>query len=251
VLEDDDGRGGVSLFIDGVPSSHLALEEPTRLDFEYMRWIGDVIDTCAPDGEPLRAVHLGGAACTLPRYVEATRLGSRQVVYEVDGEVLETVKRAFGLRSGPRMRLRLGDGRAGLCDIPAASQDLVVRDAFVGAEVPGHLATDGFLREVRRVLADGGLYVANLADRPPLRQARAEAATALDVFAEVALVAEPAQFKGRRHGNLVLLASDGPLPEHGLVRRLASGAVRARYMGPREVRGFASAAVALRDPAQA
>ena len=102
------------------------------------------------------------------------------------------------------------------------------------------------------MLNDGGLYVANLADRPPLRQARAEAATALDVFAEVALVAEPAQFKGgRRHGNLVLLASDGPLPEQSLMRRLASGAVRARYMTPQEVRGFAASARPVRDPAQA
>jgi spermidine synthase len=120
----------------------------------------------------------------------------------------------------------------------------------VEAAVPEHLTTVEFLLEARRALAAGGLYVANLADRPPLREARIEAATAAAVFAQVALIAEPAQFKGRRHGNLVLLAGDGGLPEHRLARSLASGAVRARLMTPTEVRGFASAAVARRDRPQ-
>lgn len=239
----------MGVFIDGVPSSHVDPDDPRRLDFEYMRWVGDVIDSLPGEGAPLRAVHLGGAACTLPRYVSATRPDSRQVVYEVDPEVLETVRAAFGLRSSSRLRLRLGDGRAGLASLEDGSQDLVVRDAFVGDAVPAHLTTVEFLTEVRRVLAPAGLYVANLADRPPLRQARSEAATALAVFREVALIGEPAQFKGRRHGNLVLLAAGVRWPEQALVRRLASGAVRARYLGPDEVRGFAAAGRVLNDPA--
>ena len=239
----------MGLFIDGVPSSHVDPGNPRRLDFEYMRWIGDVIDSLPGESAPLRAVHLGGAACTLPRYVSATRPDSRQVVYEVDAEVLDTVRTAFGLRSTSRLRLRHGEGRAGLASLADGSQDLVVRDAFVGDAVPPHLTTVEFLTEVRRVLAPDGVYVANLADRPPLRQARSEVATALAVFREVALIGEPAQFKGRRHGNLVLLAGGVRRLEQALVRRLASGAVRARYLGPDESRGFAAGARALRDPA--
>jgi spermidine synthase len=247
VVEDDDGRGGASLLIDGVPSSHVDPDDPLRLDFEYMRWIGDVFD-CVPGPGALAAAHLGGAACTLPRYLAATRPGSRQIVFEVDGEVLQAVKDRFGLRSRPGLRLRLGDGRQGLGTLPEHSQDLVVRDAFAGAEVPAHLATRQFLCDVTRVLRPGGLYVANLADRPPLGLARSEAATALAVFAHAALIAEPAQFKGRRYGNLVLVAADDPLPDAALLRRLASGAVRARLMTTDQVRGFAAGARVREDP---
>jgi SAM-dependent methyltransferase len=248
LVPDGDGRQGWTLLVNGVPSSHVDLDDPTRLDFEYIRWFGDAVDVLRPAGEPLRVTHLGGAGCTLARYVAATRPGSRQVVLEVDAAVLELAKRAFGLRSGPALRLRVADGRAGLAGLAGGGQDVVVRDAFSGASVPSHLTTAEFLADVRRVLAPDGLYLANLADNPKLALARREAATALASFAHVALVAEPGHLNGRRYGNVVLAGSDADLPEARLVRRLASGAVRARLLDTGEVRAFASGYRPLRDP---
>ena len=62
----------------------MHLDDPTRLEFEYVRWTGDLLDVLAPEGEPLHTVHVGGAGCTLARYVAATRPRSRQVVLEND-----------------------------------------------------------------------------------------------------------------------------------------------------------------------
>jgi spermidine synthase len=248
LVPDDDGRRGWTLFVNGVPSSHVDLDDPTRLDFEYVQWFADAVDLIAPEGHPLRVAHLGGAGCTFARYVAATRPESRQVVLEIDAAVLEVAKRAFGLRSGPRLRLRVTDARAGLADLPDGSQDVVVRDAFSGASVPSHLTTLEFLAEVRRVLAHHGLYLANLADNPKLALARREVATVLAAFQHVALIAEPGQLNGRRYGNVVLAGSDVPLPEVPLVRRLASGAVRARLLGTDEAAAFASGYRRLRDP---
>jgi spermidine synthase len=248
LVPDGDGRRGWTLYVNGVPSSHVDLDDPTRLDFEYVRWFADAVDVLAPEGEPLRVAHLGGAGCTFARYVAATRPGSRQVVLEIDAAVLEVAKRAFALRSGARLRLRVADARAGLADLPDAGEEVVVRDAFSGSTVPSHLTTLEFLTEVRRVLADGGLYLANLADDPRLALARREAATVLASFAHVALIAEPGQLNGRRYGNVVLAGSDAPLPEAALVRRLASDAVPARLLGTDEVRAFVSGYRPLRDP---
>ncbi|WP_158220654.1 spermidine synthase [Kineosporia sp. A_224] len=247
-VPDDDGRRGWTMQVDGVPSSHVDLDDPTRLDFEYMRWVGDVLDVAFPPGDPVRAVHVGGAGCTLPRYVAATRPGSRQTVLEIDAAVLDAARDALGLRSSKLLRLRVCEGREGLAGLPDASQDVVVRDAFDGSQVPAHLTTVEFLREVRRVLAPDGVYLANVADTPKMSLARGEAASALAVFAHVALAAEPGQFHGRRYGNVVLAASVRPLPAAALGRRLASGAVRARLLVDVEVRGFASAARPLADP---
>jgi spermidine synthase len=247
LLPDGDGRRGWTLVVNGVPSSHVDLDDPTRLDFEYVRWFADVLDVLGPQRDPLRLVHLGGAGCTLARYVAATRPRSRQVVLEIDAAVLDLARRAFGVRSSPALRLVVADARDGLAKLRPAGYDVVVRDAFSGASVPAHLTTSEFLEQVRRVLAPGGVYLANLADDPRLGAARREAATALASFAHVALVAEPGQLHGRRYGNVVLAASDAELPWEPLGRRLASGAVRARLLETEEVRSFASGYRPLRD----
>src|SRR5207248_7157458 len=79
LLRDADRRAAWMLLVDGVPQSHVDLEDPTYLEFEYVRRLGHVLDTAAPEGEPLHVLHLGAGALTLARYVAATRPGSRQV----------------------------------------------------------------------------------------------------------------------------------------------------------------------------
>jgi spermidine synthase len=247
LLPDDDGRRGWTVVVNGVPSSHVDLDDPTRLDFEYVRWFAAVVDAVAPEGDPLRVVHIGGAGCTVARYVAATRPDSRQVVLEIDPGVLDVTRRAFGLRSSPALRLVVADGRAGLADLREAGYEVVIRDAFAGAAVPSHLTTADFLTDVRRVLTPGGLYLANLADDPHLAAARREAATLLTSFAHVAMIAEPGQLHGRRYGNVVLAARDEPLPWTPIERRLAADPVPARMLATDEVRAFASGYRPLHD----
>jgi SAM-dependent methyltransferase len=252
LVPDGDGRRGWTVLVNGVPSSHVDLDDPLRLDFEYMRWIGDLLDVLAPDGEPLPTLHLGGAGCTLPRYLAATRPGSRQLVVEIDPDLIELVGREFGLRSTALLRLRQGDAREVLATLPDRRYGVVVRDAFDGVAVPRHLVTREFLVQVRRVLHPDGVYLANIGDSPArgtagMTWARAEAVTALDVFRTAALIAEPAQFRGRRRGNVVLAATDGDLPVGPLARRLASGAIRARLLVDDEVRAFCAGHRPLAD----
>jgi spermidine synthase len=247
LVPDNDGRRGWTMLVNGVPSSHVDLDDPLRLDFEYVRWIADVLDLVDPPGGPLRVAHLGGGGCTLPRYVAATRPQSRQVVFELDAGVIDAAREAFGLRSSKLLKLRAGDAREGLAELADDSLDAVVRDAFSGALVPRHLTTRQFLGEVARVLAPDGIYLANLADAPPLAKARDEAATLLATFRHVILIAEPAQFSGRRFGNVVVAGSRERLPIEGLVRRLASAPVRARMLATNEVRAFASGRRPLDD----
>ena len=82
------------LVLEELRHSYVDLADPRHLEFDYMRWIGDAIDA-VPAG-PLDAVFLGGGGFTLPRYVAATRPGSRSRVLEVDGDLVELVARADG-----------------------------------------------------------------------------------------------------------------------------------------------------------
>lgn len=238
LVPDGDGRAGWTLFVNGVPCSHVDLDDPRRLDFEYMRWIGDLIDVAAPEGTPLHTLHLGGAGCTLARYVAATRPGSRQLVVELDPALVDLAREAFGIRSTAAIRLRTGDARQVLATLPEARYDLIVRDAFEVDAVPAHLRTVGFVEQADRALARGGIYVANMGDGGAMTRARGEAATALAVFEHVVVIAEPAQLRQRRSGNVVLVASHAPLPVAVLGRRLASGPFRATTLEDDEVAAF-------------
>jgi spermidine synthase len=244
--QDRDDPDGWTVYVNGVPSSYVDLADPTRLVFEYHQWTAAVIDAVHAPG-PLRAVHLGGAGCAFPRYLAATRPSSRQLVLEVDAELVELVRRTFGSTGQAGFKLKVADARQGLAGLPDATQDVLVRDAFAGDQVPAHLRTVEFLREVDRVLAPGGVWIANLADRPPMPNSREELATAADVFAHVAVLAEPAMFRGRRYGNSLLVASQAELPEQALVRALSGGAAPARLVAGTDARHFCAASSVLRD----
>jgi SAM-dependent methyltransferase len=222
LVPDPDRPGAWTLLIDGAPQSHVDLADPRLLTFEYQRRFGHLADLVALPGKPVQAVHLGGGAFTLARYLAATRPRSTQQIAEIDAPLVELVREHLPLPRGARVRVRSADARAALGRITDDWADLIVADVFGGARTPAHLTTTEFLAEVRRVLRPGGVYAANLADGPPLAYLRAQIATAATVFPELALAADPAVLRGRRFGNAVLYASAVPLPVSELSRRVAA-----------------------------
>ena len=238
-----------TLLLDGAPQSHVDLDDPAYLSFEYQRRLGHVIDLAAPPGRPLHAVHLGGGAFTLARYLAATRPRSTQQVVEVDAPLVHLVRTALPLDPQARIRVRATDARAGLGKIPDGWADLVVADVFSGARTPAHLTSAEFLTEVRRVLKPGGQYTANLADGPPLAHLRGQIATAASLFPELALAADPTVWRGRRFGNAVLVASDLPIAVAELTRRVASDPHPGRVEHGRALADFTGGATAVTDEA--
>ncbi len=238
----DSRPSGRTLVLEDLTHSHVDLRDLRRLELDYARWIGDAIDAMAPAARPLDAVFLGGGGFTLPRYLGATRPGSRARVLEVDDGIVTIARERLGLRTGAALRVRVGDARVTLRAEPTASADLLVGDAFGGRSVPWHLTTVEFAREIRRVLRPGGVYALNVIDGPSLAFARAEAATLLEVFADVALVAHPGARNGPDSGNLMFLASD-----RSLGPALGSAARGARTWDRGAVARFAAGADALRD----
>jgi spermidine synthase len=247
LLPDPERARGWTLLVDGAPQSHVDLDDPAYLSFEYQRRLGHVIDLVAPPGKPVRAVHLGGGALTLARYVAATRPRSTQQVVERDATLVRLVRRELPLDPNARIRVRSVDARDGLAKVPDGWADLVIADVFSGARTPGHLTSTEFLDEVRRSLRPGGVYAANLADGPPLAHLRGQIATAADRFPELALVADAAVLRGKRFGNAVLVACDHPLPVAELTRRAATDPHPARVEHGKALTDFTGGAVPVRD----
>ncbi|ROT32937.1 spermidine synthase [Micromonospora sp. HM5-17] len=244
---DPDRPHAYTLLVDGAPQSHVDLTDPTHLEFEYVRRMAIVVDLAAPAGEPLRVLHLGGGALTLPRYVSATRPGSTQRVVEVDAALVELVRRELPWPADPGLRVRVGDAREVLATYRDATYDLIVADVFAGARTPAHLTSVEFAAEAARVLRPAGTYLVNIADGPPLRHARAQVATVRSVLPEGCLVADSAVLRGRRYGNLVLVAGRTAPPVAELTRRVAGDWFPGRVLHGAELDRFAGGARVVDD----
>jgi len=256
LVADPDRPRAWTLMVDGAPQSHVDLDDPRHLEFEYMRRLGHLVDLAAPPGKPLRVLHLGGGGLTLARYVAATRPGSDQLAVEADAALLELVRlrlplgqrgrRSGGGRSG-RVRVRVADARAVLEQVPAGSFDVVIADLFTGARTPAHLTSAEFAAAVARALSPSGIYGSNVGDGPPLAHARARAATMCSVFRHACLIADAAVLRGRRFGNLVLAGAQHGLPVAELTRRTAGDPFPARVISGDGLARFAAGAKPIID----
>ena len=245
LLADADRPGGWLLLIDRIRQSYVDLDDPTYLDFEYMQAFADVLDAL-PSG-PLAVTHVGGGACTLVRYVDATRPGSPQIVLEPDVEMIAMVRARLPFARGTRVRIRPVGGREGVRRLATASADVVVLDAFHGGRVPAELTTAEFFAEVARVLRADGVLLANVADGPPGLFVRRLVAAVRSQLPAVVLVGDPAVLRFRRFGNLVLAASGSELPTEAIARAAARAAFPRRVITGRELITFVRATPALTD----
>jgi spermidine synthase len=256
LVGDPDRPRAWTLLVDGSPQSHVDLDDPRHLEFEYMRRLGHLIDLAAPPGEPLRVLHLGGGGLTLARYVAVTRPGSDQLAVDADAELVELVRRRLplgrrergqdGRRTG-RVRVRVADARAVLANVHPGTFDVVIADLFTGARTPAHLTSAEFSAVVARALSPSGVYGTNVGDGPPLTHARARAATVCSVFQHACLIADAAVLRGRRFGNLVLAATDHRLPVAELTRRTAGDPFPARLVHGDDLARFAAGAKPITD----
>jgi spermidine synthase len=251
VLEPDRWvQGGYMLVVDGTPQSHVSTDDNAQLFFEYVQRIGHVIDQLGMPGEPITAVHLGAGALTLPRYIHATRPGSRQQVIELEKELVELVRAELPLPRDASIRIRYGDARAVLERLPAGlmgSADLVIVDIFSGARTPAHVTSLEFYREAAKLLAPDGVIAVNIADGPGLRFARSQVATLLAAVDDVAVLAETQVLKGRRFGNVVMIGSTGRLPLDWMPRLLAGGPHPSKVVTGQELRDWMAGAPITTD----
>jgi len=249
VLHEPDGS--MVLLVNGVPSSHIVPGDPERLDFEYMRWMADFIDDAYSAGpkEKARLTHLGGAACTMPRYFAHAWKGSRNTVVEIDSELAVLARELFDVPRAPAVKIRVGDAREETDGFKPATRDVIIRDVFTSATTPRNLTTVEFYGAARASLSERGVYLANCGSHADLKEAKDELAGMVEVWPHVAAIADPPMLKGRRYGNIVLIGANQPIeatPE--LTRNLLMGAVPAQFKDEAWARSLAAQGAARHDP---
>jgi hypothetical protein len=244
LVPDRERPGAWFVRVEDTDQSYVDPANPAWLEFDYVQRIAAVVDQVAPPGERIRAVHVGGAGLTLPRYIAHTRPTSAQIVFEPDATLTAAVRAVAPLPRRSGVKVRPVGGREGLAGLADGSADLVIVDAFAGASVPADLATAEWFADVARVLA-GGTLVVNLTDHLPFAWSRRAVAGiaehCLGRGRRLSLAAESSTLKGRRFGNLIVTAGCG-LDLARLAREAATAAFPYRLLaGPDLIRWLGGA----------
>ena len=217
----------------GMDASYVDLADPSHLEFDYMRWMRIVLRAA----RARRVLHIGGAACALPRALALEQPDGCQEVWEVDPDVLAFARAHFGLRRTRGLRVRCAEGRALLEAQPGASWDAVVIDAFVAAAVPLRLRTVEALGDVARAAP---LALLNLLDDRSARQVRAVAAALGTAYPFVWTL-------GAGAGNTILVGAATALELDLIAARAAADPSPARLTRPAELARLTAGAVPPRD----
>jgi hypothetical protein len=172
-----------------------SLENPTRLEFSYLRtYAGLTAPVAAAAGGRPTTLSIGGGAYTFPRYLEATYPEAVVEVVEIDPGVTEIAHRELGLPRATRIHSHHGDARQFFLERrPRARYDLIYGDAFNDLSIPYHLTTREFNDLVAAALAPGGLYLANVIDDPEQGRFLAAYANTLRLsYPHVQVLSDPA-----------------------------------------------------------
>ncbi|GAA1336030.1 fused MFS/spermidine synthase [Kocuria palustris] len=230
----DELTGGWILSIGGAEQSHVDLADPSRVFYEYLQRMSAACDLQRPSGQPVRALHLGAGALTLPRRLSAVRPGSQQTVIELARELPGFVLEHLPWPDSQPPRILIGDAReqlSALRETETEPFDLLVLDVFAGDDAPDHLRERSFYEEMAQVLAPDGALIVNVGDDPGLgffreqaeRMVQAQGSGGAPAFADVWCLSDASMLDGQRAGNLILLGSPSSMPRENLDALRAAG----------------------------
>lgn len=135
-------------------------DDPDRLVFEYARlaFAGLMINP-----EPSRVLVVGLGGGSIPRTFRELFPEAKIDTVEIDPAVVEVAERYFDFEDDENLDIIVKDARVFVkqAGIMKRKYDYIVLDAFNGDYIPEHLMTKEWLEEVKAVLADGGVLIAN------------------------------------------------------------------------------------------
>ncbi len=189
----------------GNDQSALDPHKPDRIVFEYVRLAGLALQL-TPHPQRALVVGLGGGA--FPRLLLGRDAKIVVDAVEIDAVVVDAARRFFRLPASPRLQVHTGDGVRFLARA-RAGYDIVLLDAFSGEGIPAALVSRAFFQDARRVLADGGVAVLNIALVGP-QQMELITGRFAEAFPGCVIVS------GKHEDNRVLFGSRGPVSVEGL-----------------------------------
>lgn len=180
------------------------MDDPQRLVFTYAQL---TMSSFAIQAKPKDILVIGLGGGTLPMAYAGLLPEANITAVEIDEAVTKVAKEFFGLQTSEKMKVVEKDARVFVKQALRKKEryDLVVLDAFNGDYIPEHLMTKEFLQEVKSLLSEQGVLVANTFSTSKLYDH--ESATYAAVFPEFYNFKIP-------FGNRIIVASAQKLPSN-------------------------------------
>jgi len=138
--------------------------DPKRPHHEPLEYVRMALLGFAFTKKPKRVLMVGLGGGSFLRHARRWAPGAIFEAVEINPVVVQACKKWFGFERAGRVSVHVTDGRRFVQKQLAAVHryDLVFLDAYDAVDYPRHLGTREFFTEVRRILALGGVVVANL-----------------------------------------------------------------------------------------
>jgi spermidine synthase len=166
-----------------------------------------VLSSLMVQDNPKRILILGLGGGTLVHTYQLLFPQAEIIIVEIDEAVIKVAREYFDFTETALIKAEAVDGRVYVkrAGLRGEKFDLVILDAFNGEYIPEHLMSREFLEEVKQLLPEQGLVIANTFSTSRLYDA--ESATYAAVFGDL--------FNIRQFGtgNRVIITSLQPLPD--------------------------------------
>jgi spermidine synthase len=189
------------------------LDDHDKLVFPYAKM---VLSSLLVQDNPQRILIVGLGGGTLVNTYSKLFPQAEIVIPEIDEAVVRVAKDYFDFTETARIKAEAVDARVFVkrAGIRQQKFDLVILDAFNGEYIPEHLMSAEFLTEVKALLPENGMVVANTFSTSRLYAAESE--TYAEVFGEFFNVRQPGT------GNRIIIASMQPLPDKNTLEQRAA-----------------------------
>ena len=190
--------------LSGQNQSCRFLDKPLELVFPYAKM---ALSSLLVQKNPQRILIVGLGGGTLSDTYSLLFPESEIVISEIDDAVVRVARDYFDFEETDKISVDVGDARVFIkrAGLRGEIFDLVILDAFNGEYIPEHLITAEFLQEVKQLLPEDGMVIANTFSTSRLYAA--ESNTYREVFGEIFNI----RMSGT--GNRVIVASMKALPD--------------------------------------
>ena len=207
--------------LDGQNQSCRFLHDRDKLVFPYAKM---VLTSLLVQDNPKRILIIGLGGGTLVHTYSVLFPQADIVIAEIDSAVVKVAGTYFDFTATNKISVAEEDGRIYVkrAGLRGEKFDLVILDAFNGDYIPEHLMTAEFFEEVKKLLSDKGMVVANTFSGSRLYSA--ESQTYAKVFGKFFNI------RMNSSGNRIIVATPQALPDRATLDQ------RAAAMGDRLAR---------------
>jgi len=185
------------------PQGGILIDDPDKLLYEYTRLA--FTSLALLDREPGDVLFVGLGAGVMPRYFNKYYPNANVDAVEIDPVMVDVAKKFFYFQENANLKVHTLDGRVYI-KRTTNKYDMIFLDAYRGENIPFHLTTVEFLRELKGKLKEGGVVVSNVLSKSNNKYFWSMIKTYKKEFKSLYL------FKGKSSKNFIFIATVNKVP---------------------------------------